>query len=164
MALQRWLNIVLDLLAAGIATGVIAIAVALRGQVSGGQVGVALNIMLVANTTLLRLVQSWTNLEVSLGAVSRLKTLEQKTPPETGPTEDFVPPPTWPSKGTVQFQDVVASYQSGTAVLHNINLKIEAGRKVIICGRTGRYVPRLRRYSVFILTACLALVVKAPCS
>lgn len=111
MALQRWLNIVLDLLAAAIATSVIAIAVALRGQVSGGQVGVALNIMLVANTTVLKMVVSWTDLEVSLGAISRLRMLERSTPPETGPAEDFVPPPNWPSKGDVQLQDVVASYQ-----------------------------------------------------
>jgi hypothetical protein len=53
MCLQRWLNLVLDLIAAAVAIGIIAIAVRLRGQISGGQVGVALNIMLVANTTLL---------------------------------------------------------------------------------------------------------------
>jgi len=91
LSLQRWLNIVLDLLAAGIATSVIAMAVAFRGRITGGQVGIALNIMLVSNTTLLKLVENWTILEISLSAVARLKTLEKITPSESGKSENFEP-------------------------------------------------------------------------
>ena len=108
MSLQRWLNIVLDLMAAAIATGVIAIAVLMRGRVSGGQVGVALNIMLVANSTLLKLVSNWTALEVSLGAVSRTRMLEKTTPSEWGSTADV--PEGWPSRGEVKIEGVTASY------------------------------------------------------
>lgn len=110
-SLQRWLNIVLDILSATIATSVIAIAVAFRGQISGGQVGVALNVMIVANTTLLKLVENWTTLEISLGAVARLKTLENMTPSEGKKGENIDPPQNWPSKGRIEFQDVTASYQ-----------------------------------------------------
>lgn len=108
MSLQRWLNIVLDLMAAAIATGVIAIAVVMRGRVSGGQVGVALNIMLVANSTLLKLVSNWTTLEVSLGAVSRTRILEKTTPSESGATADI--PEGWPSRGEARIERVTASY------------------------------------------------------
>jgi ATP-binding cassette, subfamily C (CFTR/MRP), member 1 len=73
MCLQRWLNIVLDLVVAGIAVGVISIAIAFRGTMTGGQIGVALNMILLANKTLLTLVTSFTNLEISLGAIARLK-------------------------------------------------------------------------------------------
>lgn len=69
LCLQRWLNIVLDLMVAAVATGVITLAVVMKGTVSGGQIGMALNIVLIANTTLLNLVESWTNLEISLGAM-----------------------------------------------------------------------------------------------
>ncbi|KAK0708156.1 putative ABC transporter [Lasiosphaeris hirsuta] len=137
MSLQRWLNIVLDLMAAGIATSVIAIAVALRGHVSGGQVGVALNIMLVANTTLLRLVESWTNLEVSLGAISRLKMLESSTPSEGETGEDFRPLEYWPSRGTVNFDNITASYRAKSVAIRALNLRVEAGQRVVLCGRTG---------------------------
>lgn len=89
LSLQRWLNIVLDLLAAAIATSVVALAVTFRGRISGGQVGIALNIMLVANTTLLRLVENWTTLEISLGAVARLKSLEMMTPSEGNRNDNF---------------------------------------------------------------------------
>jgi ATP-binding cassette subfamily C (CFTR/MRP) protein 1 len=111
LSLQRWLNIVLDLLAAAVATSVVAIAVAFRGRISGSQVGIALNIMLVVNTTLLRLVENWTMLEVSLGAVARLKTLEKMTPSEGERGENFEPPKNWPSQGRIEFKDVTASYK-----------------------------------------------------
>lgn len=108
---QRWLNIVLDLLASAIATSVVLIAIVLRGQVSGAQVGIALNIMLVANTTLLKLVENWTTLEISLGAISRVKQLEKTTPTEGGPAKSSEPPQNWPSAGHIVFRDVSASYQ-----------------------------------------------------
>jgi hypothetical protein len=36
LCLQRWLNVVLDLLVAGIAVGVISLAIVLRGIMTGG--------------------------------------------------------------------------------------------------------------------------------
>ena len=99
------------MIAATVATGIIAAAVALRGQLNGGQVGVALNIMLVANTTLLRLIESWTNLEVSLGAIARLQALDTTTPSELDKNAIFNPPWGWPVHGRVEFRKVTAMYQ-----------------------------------------------------
>ena len=110
LCLQRWLNIVLDLLAATVATSVVAIAVAYRGSVSGSQVGIALNIMLVANTTLLKLVENWTTLEISLGAIARLRTLEKMTPFEGGESWNLEPTESWPSRGNIEFKNITASY------------------------------------------------------
>lgn len=111
LCLKRWLNAVLDLLAAAISTSVIIIAVAFRGHISGAQVGIALNIMLVANTTLLKLVENWTTLENSLGAIARLKTLEEMTPFEGGKVVTLEPPGNWPSRGYIEFKNITASYQ-----------------------------------------------------
>ncbi|KAI1318298.1 putative ABC transporter [Xylariaceae sp. FL0255] len=139
MCLQRWLNFVLDLLAAAIATSAIAIAVVSHGRISGAQVGIALNIMLVANSTLLKLVESWTTLETSLGAISRFKTLEETTPVEGGTSRSIDPPKDWPSAGTIDFKNIAASYQSRveSAALRNFDLRITGGQKLIVCGRTG---------------------------
>ncbi|GAB0146635.1 hypothetical protein EsHS_00007028 [Epichloe bromicola] len=134
---QRWLNIVLDLLASAIATSVVLIAIVLRGQVSGAQVGIALNIMLVANTTLLKLVENWTTLEISLGAISRVKHLEKTTPTEGGPAKSSETPQNWPSAGHIVFRDVSASYQSESVALRNLSLTVAAGQKLVVCGRTG---------------------------
>ncbi|KAI0147916.1 ABC transporter [Hypoxylon sp. NC0597] len=137
LCLQCWLRIVLDLLVAGIAVGIIALAVVLRHTTSGGEVGVALNIVLVANTTLLRLIESWTNLEISLGAIARIKSLEDEVPSEDQPSETSVPPETWPPLGAVEFRNLTASYNTERNVLEDVSLKIEPGQKVVIYGRTG---------------------------
>ncbi|KAI0135168.1 P-loop containing nucleoside triphosphate hydrolase protein [Daldinia grandis] len=137
LCLQCWLRIFLDLLVAGIAVGVIALAVALRDTTSGGQVGVALNIVLVANTTLLRLVESWTNLEISLGAIARIKTLEEEVSPEDQPSETNIPPETWPSSGSVEIQALTAAYNEESMALKDVSLQIRPGQKVVVCGRTG---------------------------
>ncbi|KAI1382387.1 ABC transporter [Hypoxylon crocopeplum] len=137
LCLQCWLRIVLDLLVAGVAVGVIALAVVLRNTTSGGQVGVALNIVLVANTTLLTLIESWTNLEISLGAIARIKSLEDEVVSEDRPSETSVPPETWPSSGEITLQSLTASYNAENTILNNISLRIEPGQKVVICGRTG---------------------------
>lgn len=109
--LQQWLTLVLDMIAATVATGIIAAAVALHGQISGGQVGVALNLMLVANTTLVRLIESWTNLEVSLGAIARLQMLDKTTPSEMNENTAFEPPSGWPTQGRIEFKGITAAYQ-----------------------------------------------------
>lgn len=99
---------------AGLAIGTISLAVALRGSTTGGQVGVALNLIIVANTTLLSLVTYFTDLEIGLGAVARLKEVESDTPRESLhdaiETQGTVPD-TWPSSGSVIFTRVKASYK-----------------------------------------------------
>jgi ABC-type multidrug transport system fused ATPase/permease subunit len=98
-------------LGAAVATTVVVMAVTFREHVSGGQVGIALNVMLVANSTLLKLVENWTTLEASFGAIARLKTLEETTTVEGGRTCNLEPPENWPSRGHIQFQNVTASYE-----------------------------------------------------
>ncbi|KAL2880163.1 hypothetical protein SGCOL_004548 [Colletotrichum sp. CLE4] len=135
--LQQWLGIVLDLMVAAIATGLITIAVFVRGTTTAGQIGMALNIVLVANATLLSLVTSWTNMEISLGSISRLKTLEADTPKEDQRHEDFVPTEAWPSSGAVEFDKVTVSYNPDAVALQDITLKVSPGQQLIVCGRTG---------------------------
>lgn len=111
LCLQRWLGVVLDLLAAGIATTAVAFAICFREGVTGAQVGIALNVMLVANSTLLKLVESWTALETSLGAVARLKALEGTISSEKGKAWAFQPRLDWPSEGRLAITDITASYR-----------------------------------------------------
>lgn len=158
LCLQRWLNVVLDLMIAGVAVIVIALTVVLRDTTSGAQVGVALNMILVANTTLLRLVERWTTLEISLGAIARLKSVVNETPQEEKLSETLSPSENWPQSGSIEMENVTVSYRyteqlkkmslrwtdsgssSNKVALKNINMKVEAGQKLVICGRTGRYV------------------------
>lgn len=108
--IQRWLNLVLDQLVAVLGVLVIFLAVWMRGSMSGGQIGVALNVILVFNFTLLRLAESYTQLETALGAVSRLKNFNENTATEDKRQETYIPADEWPERGDIKFCAVNASY------------------------------------------------------
>ncbi|KAF5686922.1 beta-glucan-transporting ATPase [Fusarium circinatum] len=138
LCLQLWLNIVLDLVIAAMAVILITLAVFSEGSTTVGQIGMSLNIVLVANSTLLALVTSWANLEISLGAISRLKTLEGEIVAEEQLAPGAIIPESWPSRGAVQIRDLTVSYEEKhVPALKNINISIEPGQHLVICGRTG---------------------------
>ncbi|KJZ76224.1 hypothetical protein HIM_04306 [Hirsutella minnesotensis 3608] len=137
LCLQRWLNLVLDLIVSAIAVGIIYFAVSRDGSTSGSDLGVALNLVLVANTTLIRLIESWTGLEISLGAIARIKHVQSDTPSEELLAKNVEPDSSWPSRGELQIENVSVSHNPNNVVLRSINLHIQGGQKVVICGRTG---------------------------
>ena len=106
---QRWLTIVLELIMGCIAvTSIIVVVVLNMGTQS--DIGVILNIILLANSTLLSLVHGWTGFEISLGAISRLKSIEEDTPHEDKPWANVVPPMTWPTEGRMTVRSLTAGY------------------------------------------------------
>ena len=135
--IQRWLNLVLDLMIAALAIIVVALAVQLRSSTSAGLIGIALNNVLTFNQGLSNLVNYWTQLETSLGAIARLKNFEAKVLPEEQPGEDVIPPESWPEAGAIDFQEVTASYNPDARVLQGVSLKVKPGHKIGVCGRTG---------------------------
>lgn len=146
LCLQRWLNTVLDLMVATIAVGLVGISVVWRGTTTGGTVGVGLNVILVANSTLLKLVEGWTGLEISLGAVARLRTVEFEVPREEveGETGMVMACEEWPTMGRVVLENVTGAYDAGAVAFRHVFLTVEPGQVVLLCGRTGRYVPYYR--------------------
>ncbi|EEA22450.1 ATP-binding cassette transporter, putative [Talaromyces marneffei ATCC 18224] len=138
LCLQCWLKVVLDCLMAIIAIDLIALTVMYRNTVTGVDLGLSLNLIILANTTLLRLVQSWTSLETSLGAIARLKNIQESVPSQERDPYAVDPGPRWPSLGDVRLEEVSASYsQSLKLALRNVSLSINPGQKLIVVGRTG---------------------------
>ena len=137
LSIQRWLNLVLDLLIMGLAVMYVALAVHLRETTTGGQVGIALNIIIMTNTVLISLIETFTVLETSLGAVARIKSFQEMVTPEDRSCENFLPPPVWP-EGAIEFKSVNAAYSIDTpAAVRDITFSVSPGQKVGICGRTG---------------------------
>lgn len=112
--IQRWMNLVLDLLVAAIAVIVIAIALSLRGNPSMGFLGIALFNIVSFSTTLQQLVFEWTGLETSIGAVSRIRSYVREAKTEDLETEIQSVPSSWPLRGEVEFDNVTASYEYAT--------------------------------------------------
>lgn len=88
--IQCWLNLVLDLLVAAVGVVVIVLAVLLPQMTSPGTIGVALNNVLGFNQALAALIDSWTQLETSLGAIARVKNLELDPVMPHKPSELFL--------------------------------------------------------------------------
>lgn len=110
LCIQRWLVLVLDLVVAGLALVLVGMAVALRSHMNPGFLGLALVNMMDLSQSLTNLVQYWTNLETTLGAVARIKDFSENTPAEWSPDEDFDLDSDWPSRGSLRFEKVTASY------------------------------------------------------
>lgn len=63
------------------------------------------------NLAIVRLMEQWTQLETSLGAIARIKTLEETLTPEDQESEKFEPTEEWPQKGAIEFREVTAAYK-----------------------------------------------------
>jgi ABC-type multidrug transport system fused ATPase/permease subunit len=138
-SIQRWLNLVLDLIVAGLAIVLVSVAVGLRGKANAGFAGLALYNIMGLSSAMKAAVYVWTILETSIGAVARIKSFEESTPSEQKPEEKDTPPANWPSQGDVKISGITASYNEDMPpVLSNVSLDIKAGQKVGICGRSGR--------------------------
>lgn len=137
MCIQRWLDMVLNLIVLGLAIGLISLTAALKGTTTAGQMGIALNVILQTNQYLLRLVKAWTKLETSLGAISRLRAFEQDVQPEDEVGKTQSPPPAWPARGAVEFANLSACYKPPALALNDVSVAIAPGTKVGVVGRTG---------------------------
>lgn len=111
LCIQRWLNLVMDLIITALATLLVALAFSLRGTTSAGLLGVALTAILSFSQGLQDLLVSWTQMETSLGAIARVKNLETAVKPEDAKDNVQNPPCDWPSEGRVDFRNVSASYE-----------------------------------------------------
>ncbi|RAK74447.1 putative multidrug resistance protein [Aspergillus fijiensis CBS 313.89] len=137
--IQRWLDLVLQLLIGTLAVILVTLAVTLRTSSSGGQIGLALNSILGFNATFQMLFTFWTTLETSLGAIARIKSTAQLTPQETD-GDATAPPTTWPRHGEIVFQQVNAAWTADPKAppsLQEVTFSVPAGTKLGVCGRTG---------------------------
>ncbi|CAG8906439.1 unnamed protein product [Penicillium egyptiacum] len=139
LCLQCWLKMTMDCIIAIFAVILIAFTVLYRNTTTGADLGLALNLVIVANTTLLRLVQSWTSLETSLGSISRLKSIQDCVPSEDDDVGGTLGPNLrWPSSGNLQVNDISVAYsESATLSIRNLSLTSHSGQKIIVIGRTG---------------------------
>ncbi|KAK1728546.1 ABC transporter [Colletotrichum acutatum] len=139
--LQSWLTFSVDMVIAVIAVVLIVLVTTLREQIGPGFIGVALTNVLAFSGCVKAIITSWVMLEVSLGAVARVRNFSLTTRSEDDSRVQLAEPEgEWPSQGAVELRKVTASYASSGAVLKDVDISIKPGQKVAICGRTGRQV------------------------
>jgi ATP-binding cassette, subfamily C (CFTR/MRP), member 1 len=138
MCVQRWLNLVLELVVAGLVLVLLVIVVQTRATIDPGLVGVGLLSAVSLSNSITNLVLTWTNMETSIGAVARIRDFVRTTTSEHLPQERDEPRSKWPENGEVQFANFSASYSADSdLVLKDINLNVRLEEKIGICGRSG---------------------------
>ncbi|KAJ5113968.1 hypothetical protein N7456_002502 [Penicillium angulare] len=141
LCIQRWLSLVLSLIVAGMTLLLVGLSIPLRSHMDPGLLGIALVMMMDLGLTLSELIQNWTLLETSLGAISRIKDFAEQTPREE--TQDVfqtdIQAKEWLTSGEIQFLDTSIAWNpiDPSPLLNKINLRIGSGQKFGLCGRTG---------------------------
>lgn len=102
---------VLDLLVAAIAIILVGFALGFSNTATQGSMGLAMLNVMEFNTSLSMLINSWTSLETSLGAIARLKSFLADTQAEELEDEDERPPDDWPHAGSIELKGVTAKYK-----------------------------------------------------
>ncbi|WQF87903.1 Putative AAA+ ATPase domain, ABC transporter type 1, transmembrane domain-containing protein [Colletotrichum destructivum] len=138
--LQRWLNLVLDLVVAGVGVTVMALVTQLPSWTTdGGALGVSLTNIVTFSATLTYVIQGWAQLETSMGAIQRIQDFTNQTLSENKPAENRELPPGWGlTHASVRFDGVKSAYSDcSDIILDGVTFHITPGQKVGVCGRTG---------------------------
>ncbi|RSH93382.1 hypothetical protein EHS25_007738 [Saitozyma podzolica] len=108
-----------------------------HGKIDPAKFGVVLTYALSATTTLTRLIPLLAYCEQEMNNVERIHhyTTLPSSPPSTLATD---PPPTWPSRGEITFQNVSLRYRPDLPLaLRDVSFTVHPGERVGIVGRTG---------------------------
>ena len=111
LSLQRWLGLVLDSCVTAVGGVIVAIAVNWPKTTSQSSLGLSLLGIFAYSIALMALVERWTSLETSLGAVARLRSFIQDTPQEVENLEAEEQPNSWPQSGHIEFKNVYSKYR-----------------------------------------------------
>lgn len=111
--IQHWLSFVLSMTTAALAVVLVATVIVWRDNldISVGGIGVSLVIIIGLSETLTRLIQSWTKLESSVGAVARVKRYVSETERNCGELSGGTITE-WPRPGSIVFAGLTAAYRS----------------------------------------------------
>lgn len=139
VAASRWLGISLDWISLGYITVITVVMTLTIGSTTGSQIGLAISSALFLSGSFQWGVRQSTEMESQMTSVSRIKEyseLPEEPPRKSRPGEE--PPSSWPESGEIQFDQVNLRYfENEEPVLKGLTLKINAGEKIGIVGRTG---------------------------
>ncbi len=106
---QNFLTTMLNIIVAILAIFVTVLATQLKSNT--GLTGVSFIALLNLSGMIASMMQAYTELEISLGAVNRLATFGETTPPESNADADVTPEKDWPARGEISIENVSAAYK-----------------------------------------------------
>ncbi|KAJ5701557.1 hypothetical protein N7488_009105 [Penicillium malachiteum] len=112
LCIQRWLSLVLNLIVAGLTVLLVGLSIPLRSHIDPGLLGIVLVMMMNLGLALSELIQNWTLLETSLGAISRIKDFAEQTPHEEIQAPQTQIETEWLVNGEIEFLDTSIAWNS----------------------------------------------------
>ena len=112
-ASQNWLNLVLDLITAGLAVAIMCVGVATSGSQASTTIGLALFSAAGFGASTKDVIQHWTQLEISMSAIERVRAFTKETPSEESPSSKAAAAgdsKAWHGRGSIAFDNVSARY------------------------------------------------------
>ncbi|XP_029417847.1 multidrug resistance-associated protein 6 isoform X2 [Nannospalax galili] len=135
---DRWLAANLELLGNGLVFAATTCAVLSKARLSAGLVGFSVSAALQVTQTLQWVVRSWTDLENSMVAVERVQDYARTPKEAPWRLPNCAAQPPWPCGGQIEFRDFGLRHRPELPLaVQGVSLKIHAGEKVGIVGRTG---------------------------
>lgn len=89
----------------------IGLAIALRTRVNAGLVGLAVTQIMMLTEVMSNLVMQWTEMETSLGAVTRISSFIRETPREEHANKVPYEMDEWPTDGAITLENISATYE-----------------------------------------------------
>ncbi|OAA34398.1 ABC transporter [Beauveria brongniartii RCEF 3172] len=137
-SIQTWLGFALDVLTIIIATVLVAVVMTWKDEFSGGNVGVSLVMVMTFSSTLMRMMKTWTKMESSVGAVTRVKHFIMETESEKVAASTAEVAQDWPARGRIEFKDLIAAHApAAEPVIKGLAFTIKPSKHLAICGRSG---------------------------
>ncbi|XP_076469030.1 multidrug resistance-associated protein 1-like [Babylonia areolata] len=135
---HKWLTVRMGLLSCFVTMTVVLTAVASRDVLSAAMVGLALTQALDITGSVHGLVHMLSEVQTKLVSVDRINEYSTMKQEAEWRKEENQPAASWPEQGEVVARDLALRYREGLdLVLKGISVKIGAGEKVGIVGRTG---------------------------
>jgi len=109
---QNWLNLVLDLITAGLAVTIICVGVATRSA-ANSTLGLSLFSASSVGLSVKQLMSHWTQLETSMAAIERVRSFTEETPAEESVNPGFErkdDSKNWHGSGSIVFSNISARY------------------------------------------------------
>lgn len=140
VATNRWLLVRLETLGNLITFATAIFAVAGRGSIEPGIVGLSITYALEVTFIMNSMVRNASEVEANIVSAERIQEYikEEQEAPWTTDTTKKSPANSWPDRGCIKFNKYQSRYRPGLElVLKGITCEVKAGEKVGIVGRTG---------------------------